>query len=275
MWDELRNSVARGRNFYGSLLVEDFNDGDHTVRQLSHGTITHGLQILDPNFRNVPTTYYGRESGAGLTWRVLGKRGSLKLGVVGLGAGTMAAYGRPGDTIRFYDLNPLVVDFAQKYFTFLASCPAHVDIVLGDARLSLAHEASQKFDMLVIDAFAGDAIPVHLLTRQAFDIYWRHLKPNGVLAVHVSNQYLNLAPIVWLDATARHLSVWQVNNDEDDSISVYPASYLLVSRNQHFFADPLFERRLKTVWVPPRMKPWTDDFTSLWPVLRLSSTANQ
>jgi predicted O-methyltransferase YrrM len=273
MKDELTNSVAKGRNFYGALLVEDYQDDEHKLRQLSHGTITHGIQIQDRNFRQVPTTYYGRESGAGLTWRVLETKGSLKLGVVGLGTGTMAAYGRAGDTVRFYDLNPLVIDFAHKYFTFLADCPAHVDVVLGDARLSLAREPSQEFDMLVIDAFAGDAIPVHLLTREAFDIYWRHLKPGGVLAVHVSNQYLNLAPIVCLDAKARSMPAWQVNNDTDDSISVDAASYVLVSRRAGFFEDPLFEERLKTIDIPRHMRPWTDDFTSLWPILRIGPFA--
>lgn len=269
MWLELQHSVAKARNFYGTLLVEDYADDEHKTRQLSHGTITHGVQILDANFRQVPTTYYGRESGAGLTFRVLEKEGPIKLGVVGLGAGTMAAYGRSGDTIRFYDLNPLVVKLARQYFTFLSDSPAHVDVVLGDARLSLNQEPSQKFDILVIDAFAGDAIPVHLLTRQAFDIYWRHLKPEGVLAVHISNQYLNLAPIVWLDAKARRMPAWQVDNDTDDSISVDAASYVLVSRRPGFFDDPLFAQRLKSIWIPSGMKPWTDDFTSLWPILRI------
>jgi hypothetical protein len=271
--DELRHSVAKARNFYGALLVEDFQDDEHKVRQLSHGTITHGVQILDANFRHVPTTYYGQESGAGLTWRVLAKQGPLNLGVVGLGAGTMAAYGRGGDRIRFYDLNPLVIGIARRYFTFLEDCPAHIDIVLGDARLSMAREPSQQFDMLVIDAFAGDAIPVHLLTREAFDIYWRHLKPNGVLAVHISNQYLDLAPIVSLDAKARSLPAWLVDNDVDDSISVDAASYVLVSRRKGFFEDPLFQERLKTINVPEHMRPWTDDFTSLWPILKIGSPA--
>ena len=275
MWLELRSSVGQGRNFYGTLLVEDIHDDEHKTRQLSHGTITHGVQILDANFSHVATTYYGRESGAGLTWRVLEKQGPLKLGVVGLGAGTMAAYGRAGDTIRFYDLNPLVVQFAHKYFTFLNDCPAHLDVVLGDARLSLQNEPAQQFDMLVIDAFAGDAVPVHLLTREAFDLYWRHLKPNGVLAVHISNQYLNLAPIVWLDAKARHLPAWQIDNDEDDSISVAAASYVLVSKREGFFEDPLFEQRLKTIWIPKKMQPWTDDFTSLWPILRIGPPAER
>ena len=185
----------------------------------------------------------------------------------------MAAYGRAGDTIRFYDLNPLVIDIAHKYFTFLKDCPAHVDLVLGDARLSMAQEPSQQFDMLVIDAFAGDAIPVHLLTRQAFDIYWRHLKPNGVLAVHISNQYLDLAPIVSLDSKARHISSWLVENDADDSISVDAANYVLVSKRRGFFDDPLFARRLKSITIPERMRPWTDDFTSLWPILRIDTVA--
>lgn len=273
MWEELHNSVARERNFYGALLVEDLQEDEHKIRQLSHGTITHGIQILDANFRHVATTYYGQESGAGLTWRVLEKQGPLKLGVVGLGAGTMATYGRPGDTIRFYDLNPLVIQIARKQFTFLADCPAHLDIVLGDARLSLAREPSQQFDMLVIDAFAGDAIPVHLLTREAFDIYWRHLKPDGVLAVHVSNQYLDLAPIVSLDAKARSVPAWAVDNDEDDSISVDYATYVLVSKRSGFFQDPLFEERLRAISIPAHTRPWTDDFTSLWPILRVGRSA--
>jgi len=274
MWDELKNSVARERNFYGALLVEDYQDDEHKTRLLSHGTIAHGVQILDANFTHVSTTYYGRESGAGLTFRVLEPHGPIRLGVVGLGAGTMATYGRAGDTIRFYDLNPLVIDIAHKYFTFLKDCPAHVDVALGDARLTMAQERSQQFDMLVIDAFAGDAIPVHLLTRQAFDIYWRHLKPNGVLAVHISNQYLDLAPIVSLDSKARHISSWQVDNDADDSISVDAASYVLVSKRAGFFDDALFERRLKSITIPARMRPWTDDFTSLWPILRIGTVAS-
>jgi SAM-dependent methyltransferase len=268
-WLELRFSVERARNFYGSLLVEDLQGDNHKLRQLSHGTITHGVQLLDANYRQVPTTYYGRESGAGLAYRILEAQGPVKMGVIGLGAGTMAAYGRGGDTIRFYDLNPLVIDIAHRDFTFLSGSPAHEDIVLGDARLSLAHEASQQFDMLVVDAFAGDAIPVHLLTREAFDIYWRHLKPDGVLAVHVSNQYLNLAPIVALDAEARGLPVWQVENDAEDAIEVYSATWVLVSKRPGFFDDPLFKDRLDEIEIPKHLQPWTDDFTSLWRILRI------
>jgi SAM-dependent methyltransferase len=268
-WLELRYSVVTARNFYGALLVEDLQEDEYKIRELSHGTITHGLQILEPRLRHVPTTYYGRESGIGLAWRVLETQGPLKVGVVGLGAGTIAAYGRGGDTLRFYDLNPLVIGIARKNFTFLADSPAHIDIVLGDARLSMAREASQQFDILVIDAFAGDAIPVHLLTRQAFNIYWSHLKPDGVLAVHVSNHYLNLAPIVSLDAKARSLPAWQIENDADDSIQVYESTYVLVSPRAGFFDDPLLNDRLAAIAIPKNMQPWTDDFTSLWRILKL------
>ncbi len=268
-WLELQFSVERARNFYGSLLVEDLKGDNHKLRQLSHGTITHGVQLLDANYRQVPTTYYGRESGAGLTYRILEAQGRVKMGVIGLGTGTMAAYGRGGDTLRFYDLNPLVIDIAHRDFTFLSGCPAHQNIVLGDARLSLAHEESQQFDMLVVDAFAGDAIPVHLLTREAFDIYWRHLKRDGVLAVHVSNQYLNLAPIVALDAEARGLPVWQVENDAEDAIEVYSATWVLVSKRPGFFGDALFKDRLDEIEIPKHLQPWTDDFTSLWRILRI------
>jgi len=268
MWLELRNSTARARNFYGALLVEDLQD-EHKIRQLSHGTITHGVQILDSQYRHVATTYYGRESGAGLAYRVLESRGPVKLGVVGLGTGTMATYGRGGDTIRFYDLNPAVVKIAQNNFTFLSDSPAHIDVVLGDARLSLANEHSQHFDMLVIDAFAGDAIPVHLLTHEAFSIYWRHLKPDGVLAVHVSNQYLNLAPIVALDARARQYPVWRVDNDAEDALDIYESTWVLVSRNSSVFDDSLFKDRLTEVKIPNGLQSWTDDFTSLWRILQI------
>jgi hypothetical protein len=268
-WLELRYAVVKARNFYGALLVEDLQEDDYKVRQLSHGTITHGVQILEPRLRHVATTYYGRESGIGLTWRALETKGPLKVGVIGLGSGTIAAYGRGGDTLRFYDLNPLVIGIARKDFTFLSDSPAHIDVVLGDARLSMARETSQQFDILVIDAFAGDAIPVHLLTREAFNIYWKHLKPDGVLAVHISNHYLNLGPVVALDARARSLPAWRVENDEDDRIEVYEASYVLVSRCAGFFEGPLLKDRLTRISIPKNMRPWTDDFTSLWPILKI------
>jgi hypothetical protein len=267
----IRNARALVRNFYGSMRVQDFTDEKLRIRELSHGTIVHGIQSLDPNLRHVATTYYGRNSGIGLTWRVLEKQGPLRMGVIGLGAGTLAAYGRGGDTLRFYDINPLVVDIAKTQFTFLNDCAAHVDIALGDARLTMSHEPArepdQRFDILVIDAFSGDAVPIHLLTREAFQIYWSHMKPDGVIAVHVSNHYLNLPPVVMLAAQDSGKQAHLVDT-EDDANEVYSSSYVLVSARPGFFEDPLFKGQLRPIAIPRGMRPWTDDFSNLWRILK-------
>jgi SAM-dependent methyltransferase len=269
-WKQLRAATFLGRNFYGPLRVYDGVDRGKRYRELRHGTITHGLQFLLPEYRHWPTTYYARNSGIGLTWYALAASGPLKMGVVGLGAGTLAAYGRAGDTLRFYEINPLVVDIAKTQFTFLSDCPAHMDVVLGDARLSLMHEAPQQFDILVIDAFSGDAIPVHLLTREAFQMYWRHLNPNGVLAVHVSNRYLDLAPVVALASQGQGRQVWQVENDDDLTKQIYGSAYVLISNRANFFSNPLFKGLLEGINIPPHLRAWTDDYSNLWQVLSYS-----
>ncbi|HTU43872.1 MAG TPA: fused MFS/spermidine synthase [Bryobacteraceae bacterium] len=267
-WYNVRDSRLLVRNFYGALRVDDLTDYHRKIRELTHGTIIHGVQFLNPLFRHQPTTYYGFTSGIGLTWNALSAAGPLRMGIVGLGAGTLAAYGRSGDTIRFYDINPAVIRIAQTQFTYLADCPAHVDIVLGDARLSLAREPSQRFDILVIDAFSGDSIPVHLLTREAFQIYWRHLKPDGVLAVHISNHYLDLAPVVELAAEQFHKQAWQVDNDSDDPTEVYASTYVLVSNRPSFFDQPFFSGLLTRIDPPPGLRAWTDDYSNLWQILK-------
>src|SRR5581483_4232068 len=271
-WKELQATTFLGRNFYGALRVEDTIDTGNRIRVLSHGTITHGVQFLIPEFRHRPTTYYARNSGIGLTWYSLYSTGPLKMGIVGLGAGTLAAYGRGGDTLRFYDINPLVVKIAKEQFTYLSDCPAHIDIVLGDARLSMQNEPPQKFDILVVDAFSGDAIPVHLLTQEAFRIYWRHLKPDGVLAVHVSNRYLDLAPIVALGNRGDGKQIWQVDNGDDDFKEIYGSTYVLVSSRPNLFGNPLFHGLLTKVKVPDNLRPWTDDYSNLWQVLNYNGT---
>lgn len=267
-WKELRSSERLARNFYGALRVDDFFEYRENVRRLSNGTITHGVQFLRPEFSHRPTTYYARNAGIGLTWHALAPSGPLKMGIVGLGAGTLAAYGRAGDSLRFYDINPLVVDIARNQFSFLSNCPAHIDIVLGDARLSLNNEPSQQFDILVVDAFSGDAIPVHLLTREAFQIYWRHLKPNGVLAVHVSNRYLNLPPVVALASRGTGKEIWMVDNGDDYARQVFASTYVLVSSRPSFFSNPLFTNLLEKVDIPANLRPWTDDYSNLWQVLK-------
>src|SRR5205085_5849453 len=166
------------RNFYGvfNIYEESKDDPQEHNFRLQHGRITHGLQFTDPQRATSPTTYYGETSGVGLAIKAL-PAGSRRLGLVGLGTGTLAAYGRAGDYLRIYEINPEAKRLATSWFTYITNCHAKVDIVMGDARLSLERELSQQFDLLALDAFSGDAIPVHLLTKEAFEIYKRHLKP--------------------------------------------------------------------------------------------------
>jgi spermidine synthase len=267
IWRQEWYATRLVRNFYGALRVDEFEDHHQKIRELRHGTITHGLQFLRASLRHVPTTYYGWDSGIGLTWQVLAPSGPLRMGVIGLGAGTLAAYGRGGDTLRFYEINPAVIQIAETQFTYLADCPSHVDIVLGDARRSMTAESSQRYDLLVIDAFSGDAIPVHLLTREAFGIYWRHLKQNGVLAVHVSNHYLNLAPVVKLIAEESGKEAWEVDNYDDDSQEVYTSTYVLVTTRPGFFDSVLLGGQLTKIDVPHGLHAWTDDYSNLWQLL--------
>jgi spermidine synthase len=271
LWKAMKVSHFAARNFYGALRVEEFvDDNKLPVRELNHGTITHGMQIMTETMRHAATTYYGRNSGVGLAWRTLESAGPMRAGVIGLGTGTIAAYGRGGDVIRFYDINPLVVQIARKEFTYLADSAAHIDISLGDARLSMQTEQPENFNLLVVDAFSGDAIPVHLLTEEACRLYWRHLKPDGVLAVHISNHYLDLAPIVAMDARKAGKQVWLVDTDDEDANEVYGASWVLVANNADFFQKPLFKGKIQAIKVPNGMRPWTDDFSNLWQVLRFS-----
>ncbi len=195
------SAVAATRNFYGVLTVQDreiVEEGQPTrrLRELLHGRIQHGSQWLDEGLRRVPTTYYAEETAVGQLLRGMGKDRSLRVGVIGLGAGTLAAYGKKDDYYRFYEINPDVVDIAQQYFSYLSDLPSQSDVILGDARIALEREAPQSFDVLVLDAFSGDAVPAHLITVEAMEIYLGHLNDNGVLAIHISNRHIDLLPVV-------------------------------------------------------------------------------
>ena len=196
-----KNSILVARNFYGSLRVQLHHDWlKQPYRTLYHGMIEHGAQYVDPPGNSQPTTYYARNSGVGLAFGFF-KQPSRHIGVVGLGTGTIAAYARRGDVLRYYEINPLIVQIARDKFSYLENArKSGVDVAIrmGDARLSLAADESEKFDVLVIDAFSGDAIPVHLLTREAMTLYLGRLKADGILAVHTSNTYLDLNPVVKL-----------------------------------------------------------------------------
>jgi SAM-dependent methyltransferase len=268
-WELARREIAAfaddlflERNFYGSLRVEDVG----AVRSLLNGNIVHGRELLSPSATEEPISYYNPESGIGIALTELGKEGPLKVGTIGLGAGMIAAYARAGDTYRFYEINPAVPEIATSYFHYVPTCKAGCDITLGDARLSLERQAPQEFDLLAIDAFSSDAIPIHMLTREAFALYWRHLKPNGVLAVHVSNLYLELGPIVALAAQADGKTVRVLDSqgygEEFDS-----ASWVLVTADPAFFDRPAFFSATP-IAIPPGLRPWTDDYSNIWRSLR-------
>ncbi len=256
------------RNFYGVLNVSDSGEGPEAMRSLSHGTIIHGRQFLDPERRNWPTTYYGKVSGIGLSILDKGERGPVRVGVVGLGTGTLAAYGRPGDVFRFYDINPRVVELARTEFSFLNDSRAAVEVALGDARLTLEREAAQNFDVLALDAFSSDAIPVHLLTAEAIGVYLRHLKPEGILAVHISNRYLDLVPVVQEAARHHRLVLRQVENDDVDDEGVYRSDWMLLSRSAAAFEGKGLAESAERVVGTTRIRLWTDDYSDLSRILK-------
>ena len=272
---EYAGEIARARNFYGIITVtDDGTDELVRLRRLQHGRILHGAQFLDPVRRTLATTYYGQSSGVDVAIREHSHRKAgrpLRIGVVGLGAGTVAAWGRRGDRVRFFEINPIAELFARKYFYFLADSHAAVDVVIGDARLSIERELRDgtgvhAYDVLVIDAFSGDAIPVHLLTREAFARYKEALAPDGVLAVHVSNQYLDLRPVVRGLGKELGERVLEIESAQDLELGLDSATWMLVSANAAFldaaapFAQP-----------EPAAAPavvWTDAFSSLLAVMK-------
>jgi SAM-dependent methyltransferase len=262
------DSLVTARNFYGVLNVRDSGEGPDAMRVLSHGTIIHGRQFLSEERRDWPTSYYGRDSGIGLSILDAGKRGPLRVGVVGLGAGTLAAYGRPGDTFRFYDINPRVVELARSEFSFLKDSRARVEVVLGDARLSLEREEKQGFDVIALDAFSSDAIPVHLLTAEAIALYLRHLRPGGILAVHISNRYLDLVPVVQQAALHYSLELRQVENEDDDDAGVYQSDWMLLSPSRAAFEGELLRNAAEKVETERRVGLWTDDYSDLYRILK-------
>jgi hypothetical protein len=232
-----------------------------------NGSIDHGMQWLSPSRRREPTAYYGSDSGIGIALRAAGEqRASLRVGVVGLGVGTLAAYGRPGDRYSFYEINPLVARLARDEFSYIRDSAAHIDIVLGDGRLSLEREPSRQYDILAVDAFSGDSIPVHMLTKQAFALYFQHLQPEGVLAVHISNQYLNLKPVVQAAAAALHRPAVVIDNPGDRAQGVFRSTWVLLGNSGGYLGQEEIESAGQRLPVAAGQL-WTDDFSSLFSIL--------
>ena len=265
---EQKDTILRVRNFYAPLSVKQRNNSRAApYRAFYHGRIEHGAQFVYPPSSLLPTTYYAPDSGVGLALTHCCAN-AKRIGLIGLGAGTLAAYGKAGDYFRFYEINPLVVSIANNFFSYLRDSAAQIEVVLGDARLSLQNEPPQQFDVLAVDAFSGDAIPVHLLTREALAIYLRHLKPDGVLAIHTSNKYLYLSPVVRLLADDVGYETRWITSSTDKQRLVATSNWVLVTRNERFLRDidPVAYHR--PIQVPAHLRLWTDDSNNLFQILR-------
>lgn len=272
--DNYFENVDASRSFYGTLRVKErpLAGQPEPVRRLVHGVILHGLQDMNEGARREPTTYYGTSSGVGIAIQELARQRpqGIRVGVVGLGVGTLAAYGRAGDHYRFYEINPQVVELAKRDFTYLSDTPAEVSLAIGDARLVLEREQDNRFDVLVIDAFSSDAIPVHLMTREAMQVYARHLAPYGVIAFHVTNRYLELSPVVELiaqEAGFRAALVADEPQADGRALTAF-SDWVLVSRNEQLLMSPSVRGKQYVIDQIQGLKPWTDDFNNLFKVLK-------
>jgi hypothetical protein len=266
------------RNFYGVIRVRQLipDGSSEPAYAMSHGITVHGLQFVNPKLRDLPTTYYVPESGAGLAIQHHPRYGQgLRVGMLGVGTGTLSAYGQTGDTYRLYEINPVVVDLAEGqggYFSFVSDSQANVEMVVGDARLSLERELEagdrQNFDVLVLDTFSSDSIPVHLVTKEAFALYLAHLAPDGVIAAHVTNLHLDLQPVFWQLGQYYRLDIARVEYGGDDR-GGYASHWILLSRNSALLkVDSIHKRTVDLTDYSTDVRLWTDDYSNLFQILK-------
>jgi spermidine synthase len=270
-------TIVQSRSFYGTLRVlQQTTEEGEMYRTLVHGTIQHGTQYFgSDDDRTSPTTYYVHDSGIGLALDFCCGDRPRRAGFIGLGAGTLAAYGKPGDVFRFYEINPEVEVIARNVFTYLRESRAKIEIVEGDARLSMETEPTQRYDVIAVDAFSGDAIPVHLLTAEAIRLYERHLRPGGILAFHISNNYLDLAPVVEAEAEHAGIPAMMVSSPDDEYTGAYAADWVLLSTDPEFFSQGKVSEAAAPVERRSGLRFWTDDYSSLWPVLKWRAPSKQ
>ncbi len=260
------------RNFYGVLHVRDDPawKGIPAQRLLIHGTINHGSQLKVPGGDRIPTSYFGAGSGINRALLVLGERGPIRIGIVGLGAGVTATLARRGDTLHYYEINPLVAEIAKSDFGFWNACPAEKTLYLGDGRLILEKMPDEHLDLLTVDAFSSDAVPVHLLTSEAWQTLVRHLKPDGIMAFNITNRYLDLAPVVAEAAFANGFSGIVVDDGgvEEDYLS--PSNWILLSRDPSIFDKPNFKDKyaISKLKRKPGFRGWTDDYSNIVQILQ-------
>ena len=267
--------IRASRNFYGTLKVFDYSPDvpDDHYRLLMHGATTHGLQFVKPEKALLATSYYGEHSGIGLAFLHLPRTSGRHFGLVGLGTGTVAVYGQADDTLRIYEINPAVEKLAHDPFTHIDRSPAKVSVVMGDARLSLEQELAagqpNEFDLLALDAFSSDAIPAHLLTKEAFEVYLKHLRPDGVIAVHISNRHLDLRPVVKRQANRLGWAAVIINDDREDEDLLYSSDWVLITSDLGALSlEPIEHASSHEFGAVERIELWTDDRTALWRILR-------
>jgi len=288
---DLMNDLFIQRNFYGVLRIRQNNFNAEIPIHLEsigqyirsyhrfdliHGVTVHGFQFHDDTLRNLPTSYYGKTSGVGLAILNHPQRGKdMRVGILGLGVGTLAVYGQPGDLYRFYEINPAVIRLAQGengYFSYLSDSKAKVEIIPGDARLSLEQELAmgqkQNYNVLVLDVFSSDSIPVHLLDEESFQDYLQQLSPEGILAIHISNRRLDLVPVVW--TLADHFGLARdVINDSGDGVDTYQSEWMLLARDPALLTNPAISSHAQPMSsYVSHVRMWTDDYNNLFQILK-------
>lgn len=282
MGDSNSKTIAMNRNFYGILRVVESYPGDveNHIRYLYHGQTLHGFQFMGSDYyKSIITTYFTEKSGIAMAItnhprqnmnNSLGEQ--MRVGIVGLGAGTLAAYGKEGDYYRIYEINPAMAEVAASekgYFRFVPESKAEVDVILGDARISMENEEPQKFDVLALDAFSGDAPPVHLLTKEAFEMYLQHIREDGIIAVHITNRYLNFKPLIWKIAEELDLEKVLISSWGDDWITYYTDWYLL-AKDKGVLQKYVFTSNAAPQPDPEKLESttvWSDDYSNLYQLL--------
>lgn len=290
--NRLENTVHMKRNFYGVFMVKESPEDAKIIwnRKLVSGTTIHGMQIMEPDMQVMPTSYFGPDSGIGMVMESF-PRSPRRMAVLGLGVGTLAAYGEPGDYIKFYEINPVCVDIANNYFFYLQNSLAECEIALGDARLVMEREEPQNYDIIVMDAFSSDSVPIHLLTAEAFQIYLRHLKPDGVIAVNISNRYLDLRPVIKHSAVSIDFRSTGWMSPQSKNGLASGAVWIFATRDSAFmqsFGKHVEKRRLEFKREPEgddghwpkyfgqplelgqlrEIKPWTDDYSNIFQIIK-------
>ena len=262
------DTILARRNFYGALRVKQTlpESDENAERRLVHGVIMHGEQYINPKYRHLITSYYGESSGVGMALQLFHPT-EQRVGMVGLGAGTISGYAEKGDYFKIYEINPQVIDIATHYFYYLTEAKGKVETALGDARLTLEREGPQNFDVLAIDAFSSDAIPVHLITREAMQVYLKNIKPDGAIAFHVTNRYLQLAPVVKQLADEIGYEAVLISDDPTEHY-LSRTDWVVVTKSRNFLDDPGVKAKRVAIAPIPGMQPWTDDFNNLFQILK-------